>query len=62
MVTVAGTATTPGSLVLNGTNVSVSWVALMATVNVPAAPWATWSVAGRRLVSVGPAAVTVMVL
>jgi hypothetical protein len=34
----------------------------MVTVNVPVAPCVTWSVAGRRLVSVGPAGVTVMLL
>jgi hypothetical protein len=61
-VTVAGTLTIPASLLLRGTTVSVPCAALMVTVRVPLAPWVTLSVAGRRLVSVGPAGKTVMVL
>jgi hypothetical protein len=61
-VTVAGTVATPGPLVLRDTTVSVAWAALIVTVRVPVAPWVTGRVAGRRLVSVGPAERTVIVL
>jgi hypothetical protein len=42
--------------------VSVAWAALSVTVRVPLAPWVTARVSGLRLVIVGPAGATVMVL
>lgn len=41
---------------------SVACAALSVTARVPAAPWATWSVAGSSRVSVGPAGRTVTTL
>jgi hypothetical protein len=57
-----GRPRTSGALVLRGTTVSLPWAALMVTVSEPEAPWVTCRVAGRRLLSVGPAGRTVIVL
>jgi hypothetical protein len=61
-VTLFGTKATPGSLLLNATEVSVVWAELIVTVNVPDPPCVIDRVSGDKLVMVGGAGVTCTVL